>query len=45
MMHTTEFTGAIESDELEVSLSNKGECNLNIKPRKRVGYFKRNNTK
>jgi len=40
-----ELRGTIECDELEFSLSNKGEHNLERKPRKRASDFKRNMNK
>ena len=39
------LTDTVECDELEFSLSNKGERNLKRKPRKRASDFKRNNDK
>ena len=36
------LTDTVECDELEMSLSNKGERNLDRKPRKRASDFKRN---
>jgi transposase-like protein len=36
------LSGVVECDELELALSNKGERNLNRKPRKRGSDFKRN---
>lgn len=40
-----ELTDEVECDELEFSLSNKGEHNLDRKPRKRATDFKRNKDK
>ena len=38
----TEVSNTVECDEMEFSLSNKGERNLQRKPRKRANDFKRN---
>lgn len=40
-----ELTDTVECDELELSLSNKGERNLTRKPRRRANDFKRNKNK
>ena len=40
-----ELSDTVECDELEFSKSNKGEHNLNRKPRKRANDFKRNENK
>ena len=40
-----ELTDTVECDELELSLSNKGEHNLTRKPRRRANDFKRNENK
>jgi len=40
-----ELCNTVECDEMEFSLSNKGERNLQRKPRKRANDFKRNTTK
>lgn len=39
------LTGIVECDELEFSLSNKGDRNLERRPRKRANDFKRNRDK
>jgi transposase-like protein len=36
------LTGTVETDEMELPVSNKGSRNLNRKPRKRASDFKRN---
>ena len=42
MLEPTVLSGVIESDELELSLNQKGDRNLQRKPRKRSSDFKRN---